>query len=106
MENRAPNSFVEDNIARSSCLAPRRNVVPPRLRRSGIADEYGRESTRVEFSPCWRVVVDVALRTKNAKVTDVGFLTPEYFVKSLVFDCSSWQVVLGVDGVLDGFSPE
>ena len=90
MENRAPNSFVEDNIARSSRLAPRRNVVPPHLRRSGIADEYGRESTRVEFSPCWRVVVDVALGTENAKVTDVRFLTPEYFVRSLVFDCSSW----------------
>ena len=50
--------------------------------------------------------MDVALRTKNAKVTDVGFLTPEYFVRSLVFDCSSWRVVLSVDGILDGFSPE
>ena len=60
----------------------------------------------VEFLLCWRVVVDVVLRTKNVKVTDVGFLTPEYFVRSLAFDCSSWQVVLGVDSVFNDFSPE
>ena len=50
--------------------------------------------------------MDIALGTKNTKVTDVGFLTPEYFIRSLVFDCSSWRVVLGVDGVLNSFSPE
>ena len=106
MENRALNSFVKDNIVQSSHLVPRRNVVPPHLRRSGIADEYGRESMRIEFLPCWRVIVDIALGTENVKVTDIRFLTLEYFIRSLVFDCSSWQVVLGVDSVLNSFSAE
>ena len=50
--------------------------------------------------------MDIALGTKNMKVTDVRFLTPEYFIRSLAFDCSSWRTVLGVDGILNSFSPE
>jgi hypothetical protein len=50
--------------------------------------------------------VDIALRTKNAKVADVRFSTRERLVRGLVLEGSSWRMVLCVDGIFDSFGPE
>ena len=48
----------------------------------------------------------VTLRTEDAKVADIRFLTPEGFIGCFTFDGSSRRVVLGVNGVVNSFSPE
>jgi len=90
MSDRAPCTFVENDVSRHSRLASRWNVVSPYFRRGGVADEDGGECARVEFSLRRRVVVHIALRTKNAKIADIGLLAPECFVGGFVFEGGSW----------------
>ena len=106
MYDRAPYTFVEDNVSRYSCLSSRWDIILPGFGSRWIANKNSRECTGVEFLPGWRVVVHITLRTEDAKVADIRFLTPEGFVGCFTFDGSSRRAVLGVNGVVNSFSPE
>jgi len=50
--------------------------------------------------------VNIALRTKNAKVADVRFDIPESFIRRLALEDGGRRAVLGIDSILNSFSPK